>query len=635
MRQLALALPSKMARTSRVVAVSAAEIGNFDSQMIQKLFISLLTIVCMGLTGLAQTSVEISAPRQAYAGEPFSVTVTVTNPDGRVADIKAPSLDGCTFQGGPGVSTSSYTSIINGRMQSSKSTAYSFQYRADREGSVKVPQVEVNVNGKTYTTEPKSFTVMPSRGSQSPSGSAQGSQRRDNRPSSDFQIGANDLFMRIALSDNNVYEQQAVECSIKVYSSNGQINSLVASSIPTFDGCLIENLPTPTSIEWHSETVNGRSYYCATVYRALLYPQRSGEIKLNGGEYTIRVYRQTLVQDFFFARPEMQEKDVTVKPQSATLRVKALPEPRPDNFSGAVGRFAASGRLVGSKFRTNEASSVIYSIEGTGNIKFITEPDIDFPSEFEVYDPHVDSNTRVSGHNMTGTMNVEYTFVPQSVGKFNIGALDFVYFDPTDGQYKTSRVDGFDIDVEKGADVSHSAVGGKTDIQAKNTDIHHIKPGADRPGSNHTYMTQTTLYWLLYPLLLVVASLLLYVWIKKSNVDLKERRLNRAGKVARKRLAAAGKMLREKHYDTFYDELLRAMQTYLADKLMIPVSQLSRDNIRGELEQRGASADLLRDLIGIIDDCEMARYTPNLTPENADRLYDAARRVIDSIENLK
>ncbi len=591
----------------------------------------------------AQTSVEVSLPRNVAAGDRFSLTVTVNNPEGRVADFKAPQLSGCTFLGGPGVSTSSYTSIINGRMQSSKSTGYTFTYVADKEGPVKVPQIDVNVDGKGYSTRPGQFTVMPasqSRQNQASSG-GWGSPAPSPRQggggsnSSDFQVGANDLFMRVALSNNNVYEQQAVECSIKLYSINGQVNSLAAASIPAFDGCLIEVIGTPTTIDWHSETVNGRTYYVATVYRALLYPQRSGDITLSGGEYNIRVYRQMLVQDFFSARPVMQEKDLTLKPQATTLHVKPLPEPRPANFSGAVGQFKASSRLVGNNFKTNEAGSMIYTIEGTGNIKFLTEPTIDFPSEFEVYDPRVETNARVSGHNMTGTQTIEYTFVPQSVGTFNIGAHDFVYFDPAKGQYVTQSVPGFEINVAKGAEVAGTAVAAKSDILAKNTDIHHIKPGADTPGSLPTYMASKAWYWLIYPLLMLIASLLLWLAFKRRGADMAERRLNRAGKVARKRLAGAGKLLKAKQFEAFYAELLRALQTYLGDKLMIPASQLNRENIVDALRKRGASDETVNEVVGILDECEMARYTPNLTSENADKIFESARNCINNIEGLK
>ncbi len=598
--------------------------------MIRRLFISIL-IMCGALSAaVAQTSVEISLPRSARVGQRFTVSITVNNPDGNVQPPKALTLSGCTFVGGPGISTSSSINIINGHMQRSESRSYTFTYLADEEGTVKVPSVAVTVDGKQYSTRPGQFVV----GAGQPAQQGQSGSGRSGRNSGDFEIGPNDLFMRVVLSNNNVYEQQAVEVSIKLYSSNQQVEGLSTSSLPAFDGCLIESLGMPQTIDWRTESIGGRQMYSAVVYRALLYPQRAGEITLSGGEYTAQAYRQTYVQDFFGYRPVMESKEVKLKPRAAVLKVKALPEPKPANFSGAVGRFTASARLIGNTFKTNEASSIIYTIEGTGNIKFLNVPKVDFPTEFEVYEPAIDNNSHAAGSNMSGTENIEYTFVPQSVGKFNIGEYDFVYFDPSVSEYKTIPVEGFEIDVKKGANVSSSAIGGKQDVQSKNTDIHHIKPGADKPSSTHSYIAESRLYWLSYPLLLIAMLVCGYIYYKRLQADPKGRKLNMAGKVAKKRLAKAGKLLKARRYDDYYEELLRAMQNYLGDKLQISASQLNRDNVRQALSERGATCELQQKLNDILNDCEMARYTPQSSGA-AESTYESAREVIDTIENLK
>lgn len=601
--------------------------------MIRRIFISVILLAGALIAASGQTSVEISLPRNARVGQRFTVSITVNNPDGNIVTPKALTLSGCTFVGGPGTSTSSSINIINGHMERSESRSYTFTYLADKEGTVKVPSVSVTVDGKSYSTQPGQFSISAGQPAQQGGAGAGGGYGRPQR-GGDFEISPNELYMRVALSSNNVYEQQAVEVAIKLYSTNQQVEGLTTSSLPTFDGCLIESLGMPQTIEWRSENAGGRQIYSAVVYRALLYPQRAGSITLSGGEYTAQAYRQTYVQDFFGYRPVMESKEVKLKPHSAVLNVKALPEPKPANFSGAVGKFNASARLVGNVFKTNEASSIIYTIEGTGNIKFLNPPTVDFPSEFEVYEPAIDNSARVSGANMTGTETVEYTFVPQSVGKFNIGEYDFVYFNPSSGEYVTVPVSGYEIDVKKGANVSSAAVGGKQDIKSKNTDIHHIKPGANRPARVSGFMSRSALYWSVYPLLLVVVLALAYIYWRRQQADPDGRRLNRAGKVAKKRLAKAGKLLRAKQYDGYYEELLRAMQSYLSDKLQISASQLSRDNVLATLEARGASEEMRQKLVNILNDCEMARYTPQSSGA-AEQTYSDARDVIDGIEHLK
>ena len=393
---------------------------------IRRLFISFFAVAAAVAVAIGQTSVEISLPRNARVGSRFTITVTVNNPDGNVSAPKLPELSGCTFIGGPGTSTSTSVSIINGRMQRSETQSYTYSFQGDKEGEVSVPSIAVSVNGKTYSTQPGRFVI--GAGSPQQGGASAGNQpsRRPGANSGNFEVGPNELYMAVGISANNVYEQQAVEAVIKLYSTNMQVEGLATSSLPTFDGCLIESLGMPQTIEWKPETVGGRQLYSAVVYRALLYPQRAGSIELKGGEYTAQAYRQTYVQDIFGYRPMMESKEVKLKPRSTTLTVKALPEPRPAGFSGAVGKFDISARLVGNKFKTNEASTIIYTIEGTGNIKFLSAPKIDFPSEFEVYEPSVDNTARVSGRNMTGTQTVEYTQLASSASEHTILSISIL-----------------------------------------------------------------------------------------------------------------------------------------------------------------------------------------------------------------
>jgi hypothetical protein len=86
--------------------------------------------------------------------------------------------------------------------------------------------------------------------------------------------------------------------------------------------------------------------------------------------------------------------------------------------------------------------------------------------------------------------------------------------------------------------------------------------------------------------------------------------------------------------EPFYAELLDAMQGYLSDKLSLGASQMSRDNIAQELTARGADETLLADLSAVVNECEMARYTPQLSPEQAGQDYSQATSVIDRIESL-
>lgn len=448
-------------------------------------------------------------------------------------------------------------------------------------------------------------------------------------------MGKNDVLVRIILSRPQAYEQEAIECTIKLYTKYN-ISSFMPKTQPSFDGFLIEDLNVQAYLG-EREHYNGDNYYTAVLKRCLLYPQRSGKLTINSGQYDLTVLRQIVINDWPFPRTVEEERHIQVNSNSASVEVLPLPQPQPAGFNGAVGRFSIDSRLVGNSFRTNEAANLIYTISGTGNIKYIKEPDIDFPSEFELYSPRTENNARVSGNNMTGTMTVEYTFVPQSVGNFTIGADTFVYFDPSKKEYVTLTTPSYDIDVKQGAGVTSTASSDKQEIKSKNTDIHHIRLGDKHPERSHSYIVTSAWYWPAYLLLTValIAAIVLYTRSGRAAADVTGQKLARANKVARRRLRSAQKFLDEKSYDKFYDELLKALWGYLGDKLSLPASRLSRDSIASVLGERGVSQELIDNLITVIDECEMARYTPQLSPDRASTVFNQASSAINGMEAIK
>ncbi len=591
-------------------------------------------------TAVAQsTSFDVQTPRNVVEGTRFSLTFSLKNGEDATAP-QAPQLDGCTMLFGPATSTMQSYQVINGRASSSTSTDYTFTYRADKAGNVTIPAVTISSGGKKYTSRRVSFSILPpdrsSQQSHSPQGGSATQRNQTQSNASDFNVSPNDVLVRIILSRSQAYEQEAIECTIKLYTKYN-ISSFLVKTQPSFDGFLIEDLNVQSYLG-EREHYNGENYYTAVLKRCLLYPQKSGKLTINSGQYDVTVQRQVLINDWPFPRTVIEDKDIAVNSNSASIVINPLPQPQPEGFSGAVGKFSIDSRLVGNSFKTNEAATLIYTITGTGNIKYIHEPEIDFPSEFELYTPRSENNARVTGSNMTGTMTIEYTFVPQSVGKFKIGADKFVYFDPSAKDYVTLTTPSYDLNVEQGAVVASSgSSNSKQEILAKNTDIHHIKLGNKNPQPEHKFIVNTGWYWPIYIVLSAILILIIYIYAKSAReaADVTGRKLARANKVARKRLKSAQTFLKSCQYEKFYEELLKALWGYFGDKLSIPASQLSRDNISAMLSDYGAPQQLSDDLIGVLDECEMARYTPQQSSDQAESVFNQASSVINRMEGIK
>ena len=613
-----------------------------------KKYLTILSLLFLTAFSLAaQTSFQVIPPRNVIAGNRFAVTYRLSNGEG--TSLNAPAISGCKLLNPqPGVSTSQSYQIINGQASSSSTVEYTFIYRAEEEGTFTIPAASIIADGKKLTSQPAKFTVLPA--DKATQGQQQGgygygygrqpqqsvhvddmaSQDDTSRP-----ISKDDIFVRIILNKSHAYEQEAIECTIKLYTKFQRINSFMMTSPPTFDGFLIEEVDTQAALN-AVENYKGQNYVTAVLKKCIIFPQKSGKLTINSGKYDLSVVQIERVSNGWFISGRPVEKDVHLQPFTSTVDITPLPEPRPAGFDNAVGSFTFESRLSPEKLKTGEAASLEYIVTGTGNIKYLHEPKPELPTEFEQFTPKTDYRTRVSGATVTGTMVVDYTLVPQSVGTFRIPDQKFIYFDPAKRSYVTLTAPGYTMDIAKGSGTSVSAE--QMEIEAKNTDILHIKTGAKNLSKVHQPVIFNWWYWAV-PVLLVLAlvtAVLVYGRQVRLNADVSGRRNARANKVARRRLRAAEKFMKARQPEQFYEAMLKAMWGYLGDKLSMPVSQLTRQNILETLLSRGVTQENADKVIEVLDQCEMARYTPDSSSEaSVEALYEEATRTINSLEKSK
>ncbi len=596
------------------------------------------TIICLMavLSLTAQTSFRVKAPSRVVAGSKFAVTYTLRNAEG--SSLKVPQINGCKLLYGPSTSTSQSYEVINGHMSSSSQVDYTYYYLAETEGTYTIGEASIVADGKQLTTQPTKITIAEAP--QSANNGSSPSQQPVNiddidTQSADRTVNADDVFVRIILSKSTAYEQEAILCTIKLYTKYS-ISSFMPTRQPSFDGCLIQEIDLQPTLN-EVESYRGQNYMTAVLKQCIIFPQKSGHLTINSGNYDIKVVQYDTVNMGFFAVRNPQERSIKVSSNTGALDVKPLPSPQPEGFTGAVGTFSIDSRLVGNSFRTNDPATLLYTISGTGNIKYIKEPEIDFPSEFELYSPKsdIDADVTPNGQNVSGTMTVEYTFVPQTVGDFHIGSDKFVYFNPSSAQYVTLTTPSYDIKVAKGLRTSTDVE--RHDIAAKNTDILHIVTGDKNPSASHTLVIGEWWYWVLYAVVAaaLITSLTLYRRNIKRSADVRGMRLAKANKAARQRLRTAKKYADAADDDKFIEETLRALWGYLGDKLGIPASQLTRQNISEELASVGAPDDVTAKVIAALDDCEMARYAPSSSRESSSSIYAKATEAINAMENVK
>ena len=602
----------------------------------RKLLFTLALMILAAAGMAAQTSFQVVPPRNVIAGNTFYVTYRLTNGEG--SGITAPPIQGCKLLSPrPGVSTMQSVQIINGRQSSTTTEDYNYTYRAEKEGTFTIPPATIHSDGKSYQTQQVTFKVLPADRNSAQGHGAQPQVRVDDLASQDAQtnISKNDIFVRVLLNKSQAYEGEAIECTLKLYTKFERINSFMVVSPPTFDGFLIEELDTQASLN-AVEHYNGQNYITAVLKRCIIFPQKSGKLTINSGKYDLSVVQLERVSNGFFISARPVEKEVSLQPFTQSVNITPLPEPAPASFTGAVGNFKFESALSNDHPRTGEAVSLKYIITGTGNIKFLKEVKPVIPNEFEQYTPNTQANSRISGNTMTGTVTTDFTLVPQSVGEFKIPAQEFSYFDLSSKKYVTLTAPGYTLNVAKGSGTTTG--GDQRDIEAKNTDILHIKLGASDLTHDHTPLIRFWWYWAIFGslLALTIAGLLIYRRRMKLDADVAGKRTMRANKVARKRLKTAESFMKAHDSTRFYEELLKALWGYLSDKLNIPASQLTRQNIVDTLTRRGVSPEVSDKVINLLDNCEMARYTPDSSLDSSvEAIYNEATETINDMEKSK
>lgn len=592
-------------------------------------------MLLIGVGGIAaQVSFTAHAPRQVIQGNKFNVTYVLRNAEG--SNFKEPQVNGATKLYGPSLSTSYSSEWVNGKSSSSSSQEYTILYRADKEGTYTIDAATIDADGKRYSTKPVTIQILPPDKSSSDNSADSRNQgvRIDDidTQSASKPLSTKDLFVRIEMSKQKVYEQEAVVCTIKLYTKY-QISQFMTTLQPSFDGFLIEELPISNNLN-NVEHLNGENYMVAELKKCILFPQKSGKLTITSGNYDVTAVQYESIRSLFGTIRQPVERKLQVKSNSASVNILPLPTPKPASFNGAVGEFTVTTSVKPNTFKTYEAATYIYTIAGSGNVKYLTAPTVNFPSQFDVYDPQSTVNAKPNGSTVKGSMKFEYTFIPQYVGEYEIPASEFTYFNPSKGKYVTVNVPGQKFNVAKGVG---SASVTKKDLELKNKDILHIKTGDLNLKKDHSMYLSSFAYWLWYILPVALLVSLLWYYRKtlkaRSNVELMKNK--RANKVAKKRLKQARAFMEANDSNKFHAEILKALWGYLSDKLTIPVSELNKENITSELEKYGAEENVVKDVMAILDKCEFAQYAPELGGSNMKEVYDEASDIMDKLESTK
>lgn len=605
--------------------------------MIRKIGTLVLLMVISTLelcAGNVRLSLDVGRGRNGIAvGELFYINIDVTNIDD--SPSKPSSAGGAKVMYFERVSQSSSFSNVNGQITQSSSSRYVLTLKATEEGKFTFGPLSVGgvkSNALNYTIGGKVSSDNSHAGGAPSDPVDDGHDKNSNDKPKFIGKGDSNLFLRASVSQTNVYEQQALVYTVKLYTTYDAIKFIGATAAPKFEGFVVEE-SKDISHSLTAETYNGKTYATAVIARYVIFPQMTGALKVLGNTYTVSVDQREYYHDPFWGSMSYATPlQLNVTPNDLIVNVKPLPSPKPADFCGGVGNFRVSSDLKSSTFKSNTAASIVYTVSGTGNLKYIQLPDLAavYPDELEVYSPKTDVQAEVGGSNVSGKVTFDYSFMPLEEGSFKIPSVKLVYFNPETGKYETAHAKGYDISVGKGEASSKSQVNRPKKFNSSLQVIKESELSKERKP-----FVEGFAYWLFYivPLTILIISFVAYRGYVKNHADMMAFNSKRADKIARKRLKKAYVCMKRNDSEGFYHELLIALWGYMGDKLKMPTSELMRDNIRSVLESKNVDDSVIDGFISLLDTCEFAKYSSEGGKSGMNATYDSAVKEINEVEN--
>ena len=492
-------------------------------------------------------------------------------------------------------------SWVNGVQSFSKTYTYFLTPRS--KGNFTIGQAKVTINGEIYKTSPIEIEVT-------------NAVKKPNDPNNvEGQIDGN-IHLVAEVSNPNPYLNEGITIIYKLYFRNpisvSDVSELETPSYGDFWSHLIKIGRAEINMRG---TFKGESYNEVVWRKAVLYPQKSGNLVLEPLTLDLTLSLPSNRRDLF-GRRILTQSQKTITTGEKVIKVKDLPKKnKPENFSGAVGKFDFDLILNKNALKASESFQAKIKVRGKGNLNLFNLPSINVPNTLEVYEPEHNEKVKVTLSGIQGTVEDSYTIVPQFQGKYPIPSIEFTYFDPKLEAYKTLFSQELIVDVYDGPtsglpSVNNSLSKSKNSIVPNDSSFRFIKLDTKLQQKNQKIFWRSYLFWalLFIPIVLIITSILIKKYILNQTEDLTTRKQKRAQQLAKKYLSSAKKVIQDQA--KFYEALERALHNYLKAKLKIETTELSKSKIQKLLNDKGIDKQISSEYVEVIENCERARYAP-------------------------
>jgi len=557
-------------------------------------------------------------------GERIQYSVKLSNADSDTP-VNMPNITDFRILYGP--SRSSNVSIINGKM--SRSLSISYILIAQKEGDFTINPASAIVDGTKYETRALKVKVIEadSQANNTPNNQQQQTQQANTPTYQGEAPKANEnIILRVVPSRTSAYIGEPIRLDYILYSRYSSLE-LASFEVPPINGFWIEDIDSD-KVGWSSEgeSINGVYYNKAVLKSQIIFPQNKGQVTS-----TVASAECIVNRSFFNAGSRFKAESNTLK-----LNIKDFTSAIPSNFSGLTGKLSLGVDIDKNEVATNEPITLKIKYTGSGNLNFVKDPVINFPSDFEVYDPKESNSYKISSAGFKGSKTFEYLIIPRYAGEYNLGNINLSYFDPSSNSFKQLKSDDLIITVTQGNGSAATVSNGQQNVKALNSDINFIiTTPPNKPSALHFFNpAKLTFYICLF--ILFAVGFVAQALIRKnvaSKANVVAYKYKKASKEALKKLAKAKKHMQAGNNEAFFLEMSQSIYNYLADKLNMSPADLNRSAISDRFASKPEAKKVSEQLFLAIDACEMARFSPSGTAEPK-VVYENVSQLISNLESV-
>ena len=429
------------------------------------------------------------------------------------------------------------------------------------------------------------------------------------------------IYIETYVSKRNIFKGEQIEITYKLFYKIN-LTGVQNRNIPEFNGFWKDEIKIKD--ETKEEIINNKRYRTQYLYKVLLTPQKSGKITIEPLEYDF-TYRDNNPRNYF------QEKPIKVKSKKISINVKKLPETEKKDFKGSVGIFDITAEIDKLKTEANNPINYSIKIKGLGNFELIEKPNIEFPKDFDVYDPKINLKSFKTKQGTRGEKKFEFIILPRYPGNYQIPNYSFTFFNPKEEKYITKTTESFKLKIEKGEnDYEMSKIHNKKETESIN-DIKYIYSSFKLKKNNiSNYNIILISILTILPIILIIV----YLISKKLNIGLiKEDRSHE--NIAVKNIKKLEKEINKNKMNNseFYDIMDNILWNYLSNKCEIPISEISKEKIQKNLQETNIKKENQSKINELIKMFELFRFSPmKEEKEKIENLLKTLKNVINSIK---